>query len=146
MKGFITYVFAILISAISCNAQTSRSFMQNEIVGQSLQGSISEIPQHAGTWVEWDSTGKQITMMDGTRWERVKSIDGLLHYRFVGSSQPLQPYTQLYEAVFKKDFSKLVIRYSFGPMGMAVQMIGRYSCLGEGKQLAEDWINIPDNE
>lgn len=139
-------VVLFVFCTMACMAQTAKSYMQNEIVGQSLQGPISEIPQHAGTWVEWDSTGRRITMMDGTRWERVKSIDGLLHYRFVGSSQPLHPYTQLYEAVFKKDFSKLVIRYSFGPMGMTVQMTGRYSCLGEGKQLAEEWINMPDEE
>lgn len=38
------------------------------------------------------------------------------------------------------------IRYIFAPMGMGVQMVGKYSYIGEGKQLAEDWINMPDEE
>lgn len=36
------------------------------------------------------------------------------------------------------------IRYEFGPMGMPVQMVRIYVCIGDGKQLAEDWINFPD--
>lgn len=31
-------------------------------------------------------------------------------------------------------------------MRMPVQMVGIYVCLGDGKQLAEDWINMLDEE
>lgn len=30
------------------------------------------------------------------------------------------------------------ISYDFGSMGMPVQIVGIYVCLGDGKQLAED--------
>ena len=56
------------------------------------------------------------------------------------------PYTQLVEAIFNKDYSKMNIRYVFGPVGMGVQMVGKYSYIGDGKQPAEDWINVPDEE
>lgn len=133
-------------SYLFCNAQLTRSYMQNEIIGQSVQGPISEVPQHSGTWVEWSATGDAITMMDGTQWKQTKSLDGNIHYRYTGTTGQSQPYTQFLEAIFNKDYSKMNIRYVFGPMGMGVQMVGKYSYLGDGKQLAEDWINMPDEE
>lgn len=146
MKGFITIFLAMLISGISCNAQTSRSYMEQEVMTQTAYGPISEVPQHSGTWVEWSMAGDSITMMDGSEWKLTKSLDGLVHYRYTGTSGQIQQYTRLHEAIFNKDFSKMKIRYEFGPMGMPVQMVGIYVCLGDGKQLAEDWINIPDEE
>lgn len=146
MKGLTTIVLAILISVISCNAQTSRSYMEQEIMTQTAYGPISDVPQHSGTWVEWDTSGNTITMTDGSEWERTKSLDGLIHYRYTGISGQPQPYTRPQEAIFKKDFSKMKIHYEFGPMGMPVQMVGIYVCLGDGKQFAEDWINMPDDQ
>lgn len=144
MKGYITLLFTFLISCISCYAQTCRSYMEQEIMTQTAYGPISEVPQHSGTWVEWDASGNTITMMDGSEWEQVRASDGLVHYRYTGTSGQTQRYTRLQEAVFNKDFSKMKIRYSFGPVGMPVQMVGNYVCLGYGKQLAEEWINMPD--
>lgn len=146
MKGLIEKVFAILITGISCNAQTSRSYMEQEIMTQTAYGPISEVPQHSGIWVEWDASGKTITMMDGSNWKQAKSLDGLIHYRYTGTSGQPQQYTRLHEAIFNKDFSKMKIRYEFSPMGMPVQMVGIYVCLGDGKLLAEDWINMPGDE
>ena len=146
MKGLITIVFAMLIAGISCNAQTSRSYMEQEIMTQTAYGPISEVPQRSGTWVEWDANGETITMMDGSQWKLTKTLDGLIHYRYTGTSGQSQQYTRLQEAVFNKDFSKMKIIYAFGPMGMSVHMVGIYVCLGDGKQLAEDWINMPDEE
>lgn len=120
--------------------------MENEIIGQSVQGPISEVPQHSGTWVEWSAKGDSITMMDGTQWKQTRTLDGSIHYRYTGTTRQNQPYTQLLEAIFNKDYSQMNIRYVFGPMGMCVQMVGKYSYLGDGKQLAEDWINMPDDE
>lgn len=131
---------------IIANTQTIRSYMQNEIIGQSVQGPISEVPQHSGTWVEWSASGDTITMMDGTQWKQTKSIDGNIHYRYIGTTGQNQPYTQLLEVIFNKDFSKMNVRYVFGPMGMGIQMVGKYSYIGDGKQLAEDWIDMPDEE
>ncbi len=144
MRTIILYIF-LSISFVSL-AQTSRSYMEQEIVTQTVQGPLSEVPQHAGTWVEWDSTDNNILMMDGTKWKRIQSTDGLIHYRYVSGSGITQPYTKPIETIFNKDFSKMKIRYEFGPMGMPIQMVGIYVCLGDGKQLAEDWINMPDEE
>lgn len=137
---------AILSLPWTSKAQTARSYMENEIIGQSVQGPISEVPQHSGTWVEWSAAGDSITMMDGTQWKQKKSLDGNIHYHYTGTTGQNQPYTQLLEVIFNKDYSKMNIRYIFGPMGMGVQMVGKYSYLGDGKQLAEDWINMPDEE
>lgn len=63
MNRFITIVFVMLITGISCNAQTSRSYMEQEIMTQTAYGPISEVPQHSGTWVEWSMAGDSITMM-----------------------------------------------------------------------------------
>lgn len=139
-------IFILLSSCLICFAQTIRSYMEKEIVTQSAYGPISEIPRHAGTWGEWNASGDTITMMDGSQWKQTKSMDGFIHYRNTGTSGLPQPYTKLQEAVFNKDFTKMKIRYTFGPMGMPVQMVGIYTCLGEGKQLAEEWINLPDEE
>lgn len=146
MKGLITIVLAMMITGISCKAQTFRSYMEQEIMTKTVYGPISEVPQHSATWVEWSMAGDSITMMDGSEWELTKSLDGLVHYRYTGTSGQIQQYTRLHEAIFNKDFSKMKIRYEFGPMGMTVQMVGIYVCLGDGKQLAEDWINLPDEE
>lgn len=143
-KVIITLV--AIISIFTLSAQTIRSYMQNEIFGQSVQGPISEVPQHSGTWVEWSMAGDSIKMMDGSEWKLTKSLDGLIHYRYTSTSGQIQQYTRLHEAIFNKDFSKMKIRYEVGPMGMPVQMVGIYVCLGDGKQLAEDWINMPDEE
>lgn len=145
MKKSLIIVFAI-VNAMSIHAQTIRSYMQNEIIGQSFQGPISEVPLHSGTWVEWSAACDAITMMDGTQWKQMKSLDGNKHYRYTGTTGLNQPYTQLVEVIFNKDYSKMNIRYVFGPMGMGIQMVGKYSYLGDGKQLAEDWINMPDEE
>lgn len=139
-------IFLVFLTVISVKAQTVRSYMEREIVGQSVQGPISEVPQHAGTWVEWDASGDVITMMDGTRWRQTGSVDGQIHYRYAGSTQQPAPYTQLIEAVFNQDFSRMNIRYSFGTPGMGISMIGVYRYLGDGKQFAEDWINMPDDQ
>lgn len=139
-------LFLLLSFADDSIAQHSRSYMQNEIIGQSVQGPISEVPQHSGTWVEWSASGDTITMMDGTQWKQTKSLDGNIHYRYTGTTGQNQQYTQLIEVIFNKDFSKMNIRYVFGPIGMGIQMVGKYSYLGDGKQLAEDWINMPDDE
>lgn len=145
MRGLIL-VLVTLTSVFTNNAQTIRSYMENEIICQSVQGPISEAPQHSGTWVEWSSSGDTITMMDGSLWKLNKSIDGLIHYRYTGTSRQPQPYTQQFEAIFNKDFSQMKICYAFGPIGMTVNMVGIYSYLGDGKQLAEDWINMSDEE
>lgn len=142
----ITLLLAVFFYSLIGYCQCIRSYMQNEIIGQSVQGPISEVPQHSGTWVEWSVSGDVITMMDGSQWKQIKSYDGNLHYRYTGTTGQNQPYTQLLEAIFNKDYSKMNIRYVFGPMGMGVQMVGKYSCLGDGKQLAKDWINLPDDE
>lgn len=134
------------MGAISLCAQVVRSYMQNEIIGHTVQGPISEVPQHSGIWVEWSVAGDAITMMDGSQWKQTKSIDGNIHYRYVGTTGQNQAYTQFLEAIFNKNYSKMNIRYVFGPMGMGIQMVGKYSYLGDGKQLAEDWINMPDEE
>lgn len=146
MNRYLIIILAICSSELFLSAQTIRSYMQNEIIGQSVQGPISEVPQHSGTWVEWSVSGDVITMMDGTQWKQTKSSDGNLHYRYTGTNGQNQPYIQLLEAIFNKDYSKMNIRYVFGPMGMGVQMVGKYSCLGDGKQLAEDWVNMPGDE
>lgn len=146
-KQFIIAILTtILCSMVVCNAQTSRSYMENEIIGQSIQGPIYEVPHHAGTWVEWDASGDNIVMMDGTMWKKSRSLDGNVHYRYVGTNGQTERFTQYIEAIFNTDFSKMNIRYTFGPMGMSLQMVGKYSCLGDGKQLAEDWINMSDEE
>ena len=145
MKLYLS-IFLLLSCIFISTAQFSRSYMQNEIFGQSVQGPISEVPQHSGTWVEWSMAGDSITMMDGSLWKETKSLDGNIHYRYSGTIGQSQPYTQFIETIFNKDFSKMNIRYIFGPMGMGVQMVGKYSYIGEGKQLAEDWINMPDEE
>lgn len=146
MKIFI-FIFAILsASSLLSYGQTIRSYMEKEIIGQSVQGSISEVPQHSGTWVEWSTSGDTITMMDGTQWKQKKSLDGYIHYSYTGTIGQNQAYTQFLETVFNKDYSKMNIRYIFGPIGMGVQMVGKYSYLGDGKQLAENWINMPDDE
>lgn len=137
---------AILSLSWTSKAQTSRSYMEQEIMTQTAYGPISEVPQHSGTWVEWSMAGDSITMMDGSEWKLTKSLDGLIHYRYTGTSGQIQQYTRLHEAIFNKDYSKMKIRYDFGPVGMPVQMVGIYVCLGDGKQLAEDWINLPDEE
>lgn len=137
---------AILSLPWTSKAQTSRSYMEQEIMTQTAYGPISEVPQHSGTWVEWSMAGDSITMMDGSEWKLTKSLDGLIHYRYTGTSGQIQQYTRLHEAIFNKDYSKMKIRYDFGPVGMPVQMVGIYVCLGDGKQLAEDWINLPDEE
>lgn len=137
---------ALLSSPLISKAQYSRSYMENEIVGQSIQGPISEVPQHAGTWVEWDSSGDNIVMVDGTKWKKSKSLDGNIHYQYVGTNSQLERFTQYIEAIFNSDFTKMNIRYIFGPKGMGVQMVGKYSYLGDGKRPAEDWINMPDDE
>lgn len=142
----ITLLLAVFFYSLIGYCQCIRSYMQNEIIGQSVQGPISEVPQHSRTWVEWSVSGDVITMMDGSQWKQIKSYDGNLHYRYTGTTGQNQPYTQLLEAIFNKDYSKMNIRYVFGPMGMGVQMVGKYSCLGDGKQLAKDWINLPDDE
>lgn len=139
-------IFLFLSCVLVSTAQTSRSYMENEIIGQSVQGPISEVPQHAGTWVEWDASGDNIVMMDGTKWKKSKSIDGNIHYRYVGTNGQPERFTQYIEAIFNTDLSKMNIRYTFGPIGMSIQMVGKYSCLGDGKQLAEEWINMPDEE
>lgn len=139
-------IFLFLSSVFVSTPQTIRSYMENEIIGQSVQGPISEVPQHSGTWVEWSAKGDSITMMDGTQWKQTRTLDGSIHYRYTGTTRQNQPYTQLLEAIFNKDYSQMNIRYVFGPMGMCVQMVGKYSYLGDGKQLAEDWINMPDDE
>ena len=141
-------IFAILIiaSGFAVNAQTIRSYMEQEIMTQTAYGPISEVTQHSGTWVEWSMAGDSITMMDGSEWKLTKSLDGLVHYRYTGTSGQIQQYTKLHEVIFNKNFSKMKIRYDFGPMGVPVQMVGIYVCLGDGKQLAEDWINMPDDE
>lgn len=146
MREFISILLVFLFSCFSCYAQTCRSYMEQEIMTQTAYGPISEVPQHSGTWVEWNANGNTITMMDGSQWSLTKSMDGLVHYRYTGTSGQPQQYTRLQEAVFNKDFSKMKILYAFGPMGMPVQMVGIYVCLGDGKQLAEDWINMPDDE
>lgn len=120
--------------------------MVKEIIGQSVQGPISEVPMHEGTWVEWDSSENNIVMMDGTKWQRTKSIDGLIHYKYVGTNGQPQKFTVLQEAIFSPDWTKMKIRYSFGMPGMLVPMVGVYNLLGDGKQLAIDWINMPDDE
>lgn len=137
---------AILSLPWTSKAQTSRSYMENELVGQSVRGPISEVPLHAGTWVEWDSTGDNIVMMDGTKWKKSRSLEGNIHYQYIGTNGQPERFTQYIEAIFNPDFTKMNIRYAFGPMGMSIQMIGKYSCLGEGKQLAEEWINMSDEE
>lgn len=136
----------ISIIPISINAQTIRSYIENEIIGQSAQGPISEVPQHSGTWVEWTGIGDTITMMDGTTWEKSSSFDGNIHYRYVGTNGQPERFTQYIEAIFNADYTKMNIRYAFGPMGMSVQMVGKYSCLGDGKQPAEEWINMTDEK
>lgn len=146
MNRYLIIILAICSSELFLSAQTIRSYMENEIIGYSVQGPISEVPQHSGTWVEWSATGDVISMMDGTQWKQTKSYDGNMHYRYTGTTGLNQPYTQLLEAIFNADYSKMNIRYLFGPMGMAIQMVGKYSHIGDGKQLAEDWINMPDDE
>ena len=145
MKPYLS-IFWLLSCIFISSAQISRSYMQNEIIGQSVQGPISEVPQHSGTWVEWSASGDSITMMDDTQWKRTKSLDGNIHYRYTDTIGQNHPYTQLVEAIFNKDYSKMNIRYVFGPVGMGVQMVGKYSYIGDGKQPAEDWINVPDEE
>lgn len=142
----ITLLVVIILSSISVLAQTVRSYMEKEIVGQSVQSLISEVPQHSGTWVEWSASGDAITMMDGSQWKQTKSYDGNIHYRYSGTLGQPEPYTQFIEAIFNKDYTKMSIRYVFGPMGMGVQMVGKYSYLGDGRQAAEDWVNMPDDE
>ena len=142
----ICFAITLLFTSLMGNGQTSRSYMENEIIGQSVQGPISEVPQHSGTWVEWSVSNDAITMMDGSQWKLTKSLDGNIHYRYTGTTSQAQPYTQFIEAIFNKDYSKMNIRYVFGPMGMGIQMEGKYSYLGDGKQLAEDWINMPEEE
>ena len=127
-------------------AQELRSYMENEIIGQSIQGPIYEVPQHAGTWVEWDASGDNIIMMDGTKWMKSNSFDGNIHYRYIGTDGQPERFTHYIEAIFNADFTKMNIPYAFGPVGMSVQMVGKYSCLGDGKQLAEEWINMPDEK
>ncbi len=143
---YITIIVTLIYSYLLCDAQIIRSYIENEIIGQSVQGPISEVSQHSGTWVEWFAAGDSITMRDGTQWKQTKSLDGNIHYRYIGTTGKAQPYTQFIEAIFNKDYSKMNIRYVFGPMGMCVQMAGKYSYLGDGKQLAEEWINMPDDE
>ena len=146
MLRILILSFAILFSQYASMAQTSRSYMEKEIVTQSAYGPISEVPMHSGTWVEWDANGNHIIMMDGSKWTRTNSNDGLLHYKYAGTSGQLPPYTRLIEAVFTTDYLKMNIRYSFGPAGMPVLMSGKYVLLGDGKQLAIDWVNQPDDE
>ena len=104
----------------------------------------NRIPQRAGILGKLAVSVYRTTMMDGPKWKLTKSLDGLIHYRYTGTSGQIQQYTRLHEAIFNNDFSKIKIRYEFGSMGMPVQMVGIYVCLGDGKQLAEDWINLPD--
>lgn len=145
MRPYISIL--LLVSCVFTSiAQSSRSYMENEIIGQSVQGPISEVPQHSGTWVEWSASGDAIIMMDGSQWKQTKSLDGNIHYRYAGTTGKAQPYTQFIEAIFNKDYSKMNIRYVFGPIGMGIQMVGKYSYIGDGKQLAEDWINMSDDE
>lgn len=142
----ISLAIMLLFTCLIGKGQTSRSYIENEIIGQSVQGPISEVPQHSGTWVEWSTSGDTITMMDGTQWKQKKSLDGYIHYSYTGTIGQNQAYTQFLEVIFNKDYSKMNIRYVFGPMGMGIQMVGKYSYLGDGKQLAEDWINMHDEE
>lgn len=145
MKPFLLSMICLFLTALSY-AQTTRSYMENEIIGQSAQSPISEVPQHAGTWVEWDASGDNIIMMDGTKWKNSSALDGNVHYRYVGTNGQPERFTQYIEVIFSSDFTKMNIRYAFGPMGMTIQMVGKYSYLGDGKQLAEDWINMCDDE
>lgn len=145
MRTLILLTISFFISLFA-SAQGVKSYMENEIVGQSVQGPLSEVPQHSGTWVEWDATGDNIVMMDGTKWKKANSSDGLLHYRYVGTSGQAPSFTQLIEAIFSADLIKMNIRYNFGPAGMSIPMVGKYSLLGDGAQLAIDWVNMPDDE
>ena len=77
-------------------------------------------------------------MMDGSKWKLTKSLDGLIHYCYTETSGQPQQYTSQHEAIFSKDFTNMKISYDFGSMGMPVQIVGIYVCLGDGKQLAED--------
>lgn len=114
-------------------SQMSRCCIEKEIVVQSASGHISEVPLHAGMWVEWETARDVITMMDGSLWKNTKSTDGLIHYRYIGTSGRPQSYTKLTEAIFNKDFTKMKIHYTFDPMGMFVNMVGIYTCLSNGK-------------
>lgn len=139
-------IIIMFFSSVSLYSQTVRSYIESEIGSQSAQGVISEVLQHCGTWVEWSASGDEITMMDGTRWILKPSNDGLIHYKYAGTSGQSQPYTQLIETVFNNNYSKMRIRYDFGPMGMTVPIIGLFRYIGDGKELAEEWINMSDEE
>lgn len=113
MRYFIFILTILQFTSLIACGQNIRSYMHNEIIGPSFQGPISEVPQHSGTWVECDASGNKITMMDGSQWEQTNSSDGLIHYRYAGTSGQLQQYTRLQEAIFNKDFSKMKIRYAY---------------------------------
>lgn len=141
MKYLITLL--TLIMSVTAYGQTVRSYMQNETVSQTAYGygPIGNVPQNAGTWVQWDASGNAIMMMDGTCWSRVGSMDGLIHYRYAGTNCAPMPLCQYQEAVFNGDFSQMRVIYSFGPSGMGVPMMGIYTYIGGGTQPAIDWIN-----
>lgn len=120
-KTVILILIVVTLNSVFAYSQSVRSYMENEIIGQSVQGPISEVPQHSGIWVEWSAAGDTITMMDGNQWKQTKSLDGNIHYRYTGPSGQSQPYIQLLEVIFNKDYSKMNIRYVFGPMGMGAK-------------------------
>lgn len=139
INRIILTVIVIAASITITSAQTiTRSYFCQEM---GTQGQVPRVPDRIATYVEWYDNGT-IKMFDGTIWKfRNQSFDGVRHYEYTGSAMPLMPGTQYVEAMFSNDYSIMQINYGFGMMGMMVPMYSFYRCLGEGKQLAFDWMN-----
>ncbi len=138
IKKSIFVVIAIAASITTFAQTITRSYFCQEM---GTQGQAPRVPDRIATYVEWYDNGT-IKMFDGTIWKfRNQSFDGVRHYVYTGSAMPLMPGTQYVEAMFSSDYSIMQINYGFGIMGMMVPMYSIYRYLGDGNQLAFDWMN-----
>ena len=140
MKKYLL-IFLLSFFVYKTDAQT-RSYMQREVVGQSVNGPISQVPQNMSTWVKWSDDGSTITMLDGTIWKyQGQDYSGVHHYRYSGTSGLQMPGTNYIEAMFSRDYKIMQINYTFGMMGMVTRMCSRWAYIGDGENNAYDWMD-----
>lgn len=134
---FATILAAFLMFSFSAAAVT-KSYAAWQVLTQGPYGPITDTPMNQSVWAEWNDDFDYVSLSDGTRWSYIGDYNGNHHYSYAGGGG--MPNTEYSQIVFSGDYSQFSMFYSFGMMGMMMQMRSDWRFIGNGSQPALDWL------